>query len=66
MLSGSADDLEEAWKFYTWMEACKANGWTCLPAAGGLEDQEELLMNNIFLIANSVQRHSKPKKVSNG
>jgi hypothetical protein len=47
---------------FTWMEACKANGWTCLPAAGGLEDQEELLMNNILLIANSVQRHSKPKK----
>ena len=62
MLSGSDDDLEEAWKMFTWMEACKANGWQVLPRAGGLEDQEALLMDNLFLIANAVQRHSKPKK----
>lgn len=46
---------------FTWMEACKANEWRVLPRAGGLEDQEEILMTNIFMIANSVQRHKKPK-----
>lgn len=60
-LVGDKDDLEEAWKYYTWMEACKAHDWRFLPRQGGLEDQEELLMSNIFMIASSVDRHKKPK-----
>lgn len=44
---GSQDDLEEAWSAVTLMEA---TSWRFLPYAGGLLDQPELLLSNIFRI----------------
>ncbi len=46
-LTGSDEDIKEAWKYFVWGEAFE---WKHLPCAGGLEDQDEMLMNNIFEI----------------
>jgi hypothetical protein len=45
---GDWADLEEAWDAYTQMEA---TGWNFLPYSGGLFDQPELLMRNVYRIA---------------
>ena len=47
MLEGSDADLEEAWLAFTQLEA---TGWQFLPYAGGLLDQPDLLMRNVFRI----------------
>ena len=47
-LQGDWPDLEEAWKAYSMMEA---TDWHFLPYAGGLMDQPEMLILNIFRIA---------------
>lgn len=52
-ITGGMEDLEEAWGAYTQMEA---TGWHHLPYAGGLLDQPELLMQNIYRIANAVRQ----------
>ena len=58
-LNGDMSDFEEAWRYYTQMEAC---GWQHLPRAGGLEDQDEMLMDNIFRISSSIEKcKRKPK-----
>jgi hypothetical protein len=46
-------DVEEAMKMYAWVEALD---WKILPRAGGLEDQDEVLMANMFAIADSIRR----------
>ena len=51
-------DLEEAWKYFTWMEACE---WKHLPKAGGLEDQDDLLMENIFRITSVIRKVQKAR-----
>jgi hypothetical protein len=51
-------DVEEAWKYYVMMTATQ---WYFLPAAGGLEDQDEVLLDNIFSIRNSVERMTNPR-----
>jgi hypothetical protein len=56
VLVGDEADMEEAWRYYCWMEATQ---WRFLPYAGALEDQEQVLMDNIFLIAASVNRLRK-------
>lgn len=38
----------------------EALDWRFLPKAGGLEDQDELLIENIFKIADSVRRIKHP------
>jgi hypothetical protein len=53
ILAGDAGDLEEAWRMFTWTEATQ---WRHLPTAGGLQDQDEMLMNNIFAIAAAINR----------
>lgn len=55
-LIGTVDDIEEAWRMYTMLEALD---WRHLPAAGGLGDQDEVLMNNIFAISHEVNRLRK-------
>ncbi len=57
---GDECDFEEAWKFFTWLEAID---WKVLPIAGGLQDQDEVLMENIFRIVSVVR---KVKKAANG
>ena len=52
-LTGGAEDIQEAWKYFTWMQALD---WHFLPAAGGLEDQDEVLMNNVFSINAAIRR----------
>jgi hypothetical protein len=52
-LKGDAGDIFEAWKFFTW---CEALEWKFLPAAGGLEDQDDILMENLFQIKLVVNR----------
>ncbi len=47
MLEGSDADLEEAWLAFTQMEA---TDWHFLPYAGGLLEQPELLMRNLYKI----------------
>lgn len=47
MLEGGDADLEEAWLAFAQMEA---TGWQFLPYAGGLLDQPDLLMRNVFRI----------------
>ena len=48
---GDMQDLEEAWRMYTLMEATE---WHFLPSFGGLAEQDEVLMNNVFAIASQV------------
>lgn len=40
--------MELAYQVFTRMQA---TGWKFLPVAGGLLDQPELLMNNLFVLA---------------
>lgn len=49
-------DFEEAWKYFMLMEA---TDWKHLPKAGGLEEQDEVLMNNIFAITSFVRKIQK-------
>jgi len=56
MLTGDDGDVNEAWKMYTQMAA---TDWKLLPAAGGLEDQDEVLMDNVFAIRLAVQKLRK-------
>jgi hypothetical protein len=58
-LDGDLTDFEEAWELFTWMEA---TDWKILPNAGGLQDQEKILMDNIFKIAAFVQKVKKAAK----
>lgn len=37
----------------------EATGWKFLPAAGGLGDQDEVLMDNIFAISYEYRRMKK-------
>lgn len=46
-------DQEEAWRFYVW---CEALDWRHLPREGGLENQDEMLMSNIFAIKTAVNK----------
>lgn len=55
-VAGDIADLEEAWKYFVWMEACE---WKHLPRAGGLEDQDEMLMENVFAITSFVRKVRK-------
>jgi hypothetical protein len=55
-LIGEESDVEEAWKYFTWMEALD---WKFLPRAGGLEDQDSVLMDNIFQIKVSYNKLKK-------
>jgi hypothetical protein len=55
-LIGEESDVHEAWKYFTWMEALD---WRFLPRAGGLEDQDTVLMDNIFQIKLSYNRLKK-------
>jgi hypothetical protein len=48
--------VAEAWRYWVLLEAME---WKHLPRAGGLEDQDEMLMENIFMIASAVQRLKK-------
>lgn len=50
--------MNEAWKYFTQMAAFD---WKLLPASGGLEDQDEALMENIFLIRLAIQRLRKDR-----
>lgn len=56
LLIGDEDDVKEAWKYYAW---CAAFEWKFLPRAGGLEDQDDVLMNNIFEVRNMVEKARK-------
>lgn len=47
MLEGGDADLEEAWLAFTQLEA---TGWQFLPYTGGLLEQPDLLMRNVFRI----------------
>ena len=49
-------DIQEAWKYYTWMAAFD---FKHLPRAGGLADQDETLMQNIFRVAVAVGKLRK-------
>lgn len=60
MLEGGEIDLEEAWSAFTQMEA---TGWRFLPYAGGLLDQPELLMRNIYRIARVARNMEENKNV---
>jgi len=53
VLVGDETDAEEAWKYFTWMETCD---WKHLPASGGLQDQDDLLMENIYRVKSAVIR----------
>jgi hypothetical protein len=53
---GSQADFEQAWRCYVWLEAVQ---WRHLPDDGGLLDQDETLMENIFMIASAVGRAKK-------
>lgn len=56
---GDDADVEEAWTWYVWLEATE---WKFLPRAGGLEDQDMLLMENVFRIRTSANKlRPKPK-----
>lgn len=55
-LLGDRADFEEAWKYFVWMEACD---WKHLPNAGGLADQDEMLMENVFAITSFVRKVRK-------
>lgn len=50
---GDQGDLEEAWQ--TW-RLMKATDWRFLPYAGGLLDQPEMLLHNVFEIEAEAQR----------
>ena len=56
-MTGTQVDQDEAWQMYTWMEATQ---WRFLPRAGGLEDQDEILLDNIFAIAAAVEKTRHP------
>jgi len=59
ILAGDMDDLEEAWKYFIWLEAVD---WKHLPKAGGLEDQDELLMENLFAVTMFVRKIRKAQE----
>jgi hypothetical protein len=52
-MEGDEGDIEEAWRYFIWMSALE---WRFLPRMGALEDQDELLLNNIFAIRNAITR----------
>ena len=58
-LAGDEADIEEAWRYFTWMEVFD---WKFLPYAGALEDQDETLMDNILMLADSVRRIKRGKE----
>lgn len=47
ILDGGPGDFEEAWKAFVLLEAVE---WKHLPYTGGLMDQPDLLMRNIFRV----------------
>jgi hypothetical protein len=47
-LTGTAEDMEFAWQTFTLMQA---TAWRFLPFSGGLLDQPQLLMDNLFTLA---------------
>jgi hypothetical protein len=55
------NDAERSWKVWTWMEA---TGGRHLPYPGGLMDQPESLMDDLFTISAEAQRMKKAN--SNG
>lgn len=60
-LEGSADDAEEAWSAFTGLEA---TDWRFLPYSGGLMDQPELLMRNVYRIkalSNALRERNREK-----
>jgi hypothetical protein len=44
---GTPDDMEKAWKVFVLMEATQ---WNHLPDAGGILDQDDILMENLMRI----------------
>jgi hypothetical protein len=46
-------DQKEAWDMYVQLELV---AWHVLPSAGGLLDQDDVLMENIFRIKYAVER----------
>lgn len=57
-LQGTWADLEEAWAGFTQMEA---TGWRHLPYDGGLLDQPELLMSNLYRLKTLMQARTEPQ-----
>lgn len=55
-LQGSWEDLEEAWTAFTQMEA---TGWKWLPYEGGLLNQPELLMGNLYRLKNLMRERTE-------
>jgi hypothetical protein len=53
---GDVGDIDRAWKMFTYMEATQ---WQHLPEAGGLLDQDDLLMDNIMRIKSVVRKMVK-------
>jgi hypothetical protein len=47
VLVGTVDDMEMAWHTFTLMQA---TAWRFLPFSGGLLDQPQLLMDNLFTL----------------
>ncbi len=56
-LEGTPEDMELAFQVFTQMQA---TDWRFLPAPGGLLDQPELLMNNLFILAGKYQELKNP------
>lgn len=46
-----------AWLVWTQMQA---TGWQFLPLSGGLMDQPELLMRNLYILSSQYQELMKP------
>ncbi len=59
VLQGGEGDIHEAWKYFTWMQALD---WKFLPSAGGLQDQDYMLMSNIFSIHAAIRRMQNPER----
>jgi hypothetical protein len=60
-LEGDRNDAEEAWGAFASMEA---TDWRFLPYAGGLMDQPELVMRNLYRIkalSNALRERNREK-----
>lgn len=59
ILDGGQEDFEEAWRVFTYLEAVE---WKHLPYAGGLMDQPDVLMKNVFRIKSQYGRLKEQQK----
>jgi hypothetical protein len=53
------EDFDSAWRVFTTMEATRAAGWQHLPFPGGVLDQPELLMDEVFQCASLARKIRK-------